>query len=180
MRRYGLTACLPGTRVGAPSRYLARICGIVDDDLIRRRGPGAPFVVRAGQRRVLRQQLKFGSGEGAAAAEEPDTVGGFQAESSTPARDDVDHQLGVLPGLELRTGDPHRRADEYPEEHVTVSDDELTIRVAHRRRAVAAPAGLVEHHGSVPVLQRSQQVRGCRSDERARWGDQKNPTALSL
>ena len=107
-------------------------------------------------------------GEGPGAAEEPQALRRLQAEPGAAARDHVEHQLGVLPHLELGTRDPHRHAVdavgqrvralsgtepeiEEPDQYVTITDDGFPCGVTHRRRAVAASAGLVHHQWAVCI-----------------------------
>jgi hypothetical protein len=107
------------------------------------------------------------------------------------ARHHIDDQLGVLPGLILRTRDPDRHAAvahvEHAEHDIAVTDEEVPERVAHRRRPVAAAAGLVEHHRTMAVLQSSQHLGGRGGDDdpgrlrrsAVRRIHQNSPTALS-
>jgi hypothetical protein len=72
---------------------------------------------------------------------------------------------------------------EDAQQHVAVADQKLAVGVAHRRRPVAAAAGLVEHQRTVPALQPPQQLGGGLGDQRARRDirtHQKNPCALLL
>ena len=55
----------------------------------------------------------------------------------------------MLPHLVLCAADIDGRAADLAEQHVAVADQEVALRVAHRRRAVAAAAGLMEEHGAV-------------------------------
>ena len=75
---------------------------------LRRARPA--LVLGAGHRRMVRQQLILGVGEGAAAAQKPHALGRLEAEAAAATGHHVDDQLGVFPRLELRAGDPHRHA----------------------------------------------------------------------
>ena len=56
-------------------------------------------------------------------------------------------------GPEIHIGTPASPTSRIAEQDVAVADDEVAVRVAHRRRPVAAAAGLVEHQRAVAVLQ---------------------------
>src|SRR5699024_5611317 len=91
----------------------------------------------------------------------------FEAEARTAPVDDVDREVRVLPVLELLHGHPEldltappvpERHGEGAQEDVSVPGEEVPRRVAHGRRAVAASAGLMEHHGPVAVDEADEQV----------------------
>src|ERR1019366_6928124 len=69
----------------------------------------------------------------------------FEREHAALAVHDIDDELRVLPVIELRRAHEERRAADFAELHVVVTDEKLGCRIAHRRRAVAAAAGLVKH-----------------------------------
>jgi hypothetical protein len=50
--------------------------------------------------------------------------------------------------------------DEVAQMHVSVAEQEVALRVAHGRRPVTAPAGLVEHEVAVDRPQPREQRRG--------------------
>ncbi len=75
--------------------------------------------------------------------------GRFQREARAAPRHHVDDQLGVLPIIELVGIHEHVAAADRAEMHVVAADAELAFRVAHRRRAVAAAARLMEHQRPV-------------------------------
>ena len=101
------------------------------------RRPDPTGVVGTGHRRMLPKQLVLGVGERSAAGQEAHAFWRFDAEATAPPRHDVDHQLRVFPRIELRSGDPDGHSAvtdvEDCEQDVTVADDELAVRVAHRR-----------------------------------------------
>lgn len=137
----------------------------------RGRVPCAKSALR--HRRLRAEQLVLGVSERPTPREETQAFGGFDAEAAAPAGHHVDHQLRVLPRLELRSGDPHRNPVpdiEDGEQDVAVADEEFAVGVAHRRRPVAASAGLVEYQRAVALLQFRQQVRCGPRDQRPRWG----------
>ena len=55
----------------------------------------------------------------------------------------------MLPGLVLQSADIERRAADLAEKHVAVGNHQVPLGQAHRRRAVAAAARLVEDHRPV-------------------------------
>ena len=69
-------------------------------------------------------------------------------------------------GPEIHTGTPFTDVEDS-KQNVAVTDEELAVRVTHRRRPVAASAGLVEHQRTVPVLQSPQQIGSGLGDQRA-------------
>ena len=54
-------------------------------------------------------------------------------------------------GPEIHTGTPSPDVEDRQQD-VTVADEEVPVGVAHRRRPVAAAAGLVKHQRAVAVL----------------------------
>ena len=80
------------------------------------------------------------------------------------AGNDVDDELGVLPVVELVGVHIEGNAADLAELHVVAADAELGLGVAHRRRAVAAAARLVEHQGPVlgaqPLEELERLIRG--------------------
>ncbi len=68
-------------------------------------------------------------------------------------------QLGVAPIFELRRTDIEAAVFDLTEKDVLGSDAELACRVAHRRRAVAAAARLVEHQRAVHLAQAADDGR---------------------
>lgn len=61
----------------------------------------------------------------------------------------VDSEFGMLPKFELVLCHVKIAPGDLAEPNVRRSDYELTFRKAHRRRSVAAPAGLMEHQLAV-------------------------------
>ena len=91
--------------------------------------------------------LQIGSllvGEDAAASEKAHAEGA-STRSRSHGRYHVDDELRVLPVLELGGTDIERAPFDPAETHVLAADPELARRVAHRRAAIAAAAGLVKH-----------------------------------
>src|SRR5690625_515267 len=76
----------------------------------RGRWPGPRLPVRAGEDVLVLQRPQLGVVEDAGAGEEAYALGSFEAEAGAAAWDDVQHELGVLPGVELLGGDPHGHA----------------------------------------------------------------------
>src|SRR5947209_12961375 len=147
-------------RHGAPCRYWAgrttRLRGSFDGGRDHRRAlrrPLTSLVVGSGDDPSRRQLGVLGLREDPSAGQEPLTFGRFQAEPAAAAGDHVDDELGVLPRLKLRPRDPYRHpvgSDvEHAEQHVAVTDDEVAIGVAHRRRPVTAATGLMNHQRAV-------------------------------
>src|SRR6218665_279621 len=101
----------------------------------------------------------------ARARQEPLPGRAFEREHAATARHHVDDQMRVLPVLELRPADVERHAADMPEQPVVIADDELGLRVTHRRAAVTAAPGLVEHQR--PVL-------------RAQLVDQRNAASVAV
>ena len=88
-----------GSGVGAPNWYFACLGRGCDDGVMFPR-PGAVPVIRTGQRRVDGQQTISAAVKALPRLRNPH-LRGLQAETSAPAGNDVDGQLGVLPRLEL-------------------------------------------------------------------------------
>ena len=57
---------------------------------------------------------------------------------------------------------------QLPHQHVALAHAELAVGVAHGRRAVAAAAGLVEHHRAVPADELADELDGRRGGHDAR------------
>src|SRR5208282_1555386 len=81
---------------------------------------------------------------------------------------DVDDELGVAPIFELRRPDVEGTAGDLAEPHVLAADPELAGRVAHRRRAVAAAARLMEHQRAMLASELFHHCRRSVGDEHAR------------
>src|SRR5271170_3411425 len=108
-----------------------------DPHLCPERGSGVSLLGGAGQRAHVRTD------------EEAPFAPVVEREHSAAPRHDVDQDVGVFPRLILRSADVKRRAADLAHFHVVVADQELALGIAHGRGAVAAPAGLMEHHRTV-------------------------------
>jgi hypothetical protein len=77
----------------------------------------------------------------------------------------------VCPVFVLRRAHVERRAGDAAPLLVAVADDEVVLRIAHRRGAVAATAGLVEQHRPVPFAQPlDQRLGGGRGEHLGDFG----------
>src|SRR5690606_20525361 len=95
--------------------------------------------------------------EDARAGEEAHALGNLEREAGAAARHDVDDELGMLPILELVARHVEGMAGDLAHQHVGLADPEVAGREAHRRAAVAAAAGLMEHERAMPVLEYGDQ-----------------------
>ena len=89
----------------------------------------------------------------------------LEREHTATAFDDVDRQLRVLPVFELRGAYVERRSTNLAEQDVAIADDEIVLRITHRRRSIATSAGLVKQQRTMLRAQAFDQfdrLRGCR------------------
>jgi len=97
----------------------------------------------------LRRTCILALAEDAGAGEKADAFRAFERKHAAAPGNDVNDELCMLPIFVLRLGDVKRAAADFAKQHVGIADDQLTERVAHRRAAVAAAAGLMEHKWAV-------------------------------
>src|SRR5262249_23816988 len=113
---------------------------------------------------MLGEGISLFIGEHAASCEEPQAFRRLEREAVATPRNDIDDELGVLPIVELVGIHIDVAAADLPELNVVAADAEFAGRIAHRRRTVAAPAGLMEHQRPMlgpQVLNKGQSLRGC-------------------
>src|SRR6185312_1251193 len=128
----------------------------------------AAGVVGTAKRGLAFERFELCGGEGSPTRQEPHALGRLHGEAAAASGDRVDDELRVLPRIELRPGNPHRRAFDDAQQHVAVADDELAVGVTHRRRPVTAPAGLMKHQRAVAISQTIQQPGSRHRDEHPR------------
>ena len=97
----------------------------------------------------LSEVLRFFIAEDTRLCDEPDTERDLEGEARAAPFRDIDRQLGMLPEFELVLRHIEIAARDFAKPDVRRADDELTFRITHRRRPVAASAGLVEHQLAV-------------------------------
>src|SRR5262249_32099051 len=113
---------------------------------------------------MLGEGISLFIGEHAASREEPKAFRRLEGEAVATPRNDIDDELGVLPIVELVGIHIDVAAADLPELNVVAADAEFAGRIAHRRRTVAAPAGLMEHQWPMlgpQFLNKGQSLRGC-------------------
>src|SRR5262245_16043929 len=113
---------------------------------------------------MLGEGISLFIGEHAASREEPQAFRRLEREAVATPRNDIDDELGVLPIVELVGIHIDVAAADLPELNVVAADAEFAGRIAHRRRTVAAPAGLMEHQWPMlgpQFLNKGQSQRGC-------------------
>src|SRR5262249_20820187 len=96
--------------------------------------------------------------------EHPQSLRGTEREPWATPGNDINEDLGFLPIVELVATHIAAAAADLPELNVVAADAEFAGRIAHRRRTVAAPAGLMEHQRPMlgpQVLNKGQSLRGC-------------------
>src|SRR5688572_4663230 len=92
-----------------------------------------------------RQVLRFFISENARFCDEAQAERDLERETRTSSFSDVDREFGVLPEFELVLRHVEIASGDLAEPDVRRSDDELALRITHRRRPVAASARLVKH-----------------------------------
>jgi hypothetical protein len=98
--------------------------------------------------------------EDAGADEKANTFWTFEREHTATARNDVKDELGMLPVLKLRPAHIEGRVAECADEHVFIPDHEIAARIAHRRAAIAAAPGLVEHQIAMLAVEGRDEIDG--------------------
>src|SRR5688500_2874695 len=97
----------------------------------------------------LHEVLRFFVSEHARLCNESYAERYLEREARATAFGDVDREFGVLPEFKLVFGHVEIATGHLAKPDVRRSDNELTLRITHRRRPVAASAGLVEHEFAV-------------------------------
>ena len=100
------------------------------------------------------------------ARQEPQFAAVIEGEHSAPARNDVDDEVGMLPGLKLGGADIDWSATDMTEQNVGIPDDEFVSGVTHRRRPIAATARLMKQNRAVLLddfLDEPERCRGRRN-----------------
>jgi hypothetical protein len=143
---------------------------------------------------------KFLGGKDAATREDPYSLRRLKRETGAAARHHVDNQLRVLPIRELGSADIDRAAFDRSEENVLLAGSEFIERIAHRRAAIAASAGLMKQQRTMLLAQSSDHSGGGFGDSdaldhavsrrkgagaqgglgRLLWAGQKKPSGFGL
>ena len=95
------------------------------------------------------QILAFFVSENAGFGDEAQSERDLERKTGAAAGDDIYREFSVLPELELVLRHVEITSRDLAQPDIGGPDDELAIRITHRRRPVAAPAGLVEHQFAV-------------------------------
>ena len=95
------------------------------------------------------QVLRFFVCEDAGLCYESHAERDLEREARTAAFGDIDGEFGVLPEFELVLRHVEIAAGDLAKPDVARSDDELTLRIAHRRGPVTTSARLMEHQLAV-------------------------------
>src|SRR6516225_8070284 len=107
---------------------------------------------------MLGEGISLFVGEHAAAREEPQAFRRLEREAVTAPRHYGDDELRVLPIGELVCVHIDVAAADLAELDVIAANAELAGGIAHRRRAIATAAGLMEHQRPMSLLQPLDQV----------------------